>query len=586
VQETGITLSVGHVSRLIAEPPSAPLELQEALHEVAEPAAVETIAEVAEVESVGTEPDVVLPKGVRGSDMGIALYYPALSALGLLEAVHEQFLLPRSERFGVRATMMTVFFLTLLGKTTVESAKHLSRSSFGAVLGCQRAPSVKTLRRKLRALVEQKSSSAFGESLSRHWVNSGFIAGAYLYVDGHMKVYTGKRHLQEIWNSQRRMPLPGVISYFVGDQQGRPLLFITDDVFPSLSKSMPRIVDAIRAVVGDRRFTVIFDRGGYDGNLFSWLVSQGIDFITYQRGASDLPLEHFARRETRIEGKRFRFWAAEDTVCIAKAGPWRRVVIRTPSDGHQTPILTSLASDQIGTARIAWLIFARWRQENFFRYMRHRQGLDQLVSYLWDDVPDATMPNPQRNRLQKAIAAKRQRAIVLREMVAEAALHTPLPSSRSALKKKDREVIAELRLVDLEIDELVATRRACPPQVLVSETGQMRHAMRLEYKTLVDRIKITGYNAEEWMLDRLQRHYANAHDVRDLLRAFGRLGGEMTSTGEGVVITLDPPDTPTHRRALRGLCDELNHEHPTYPGTTIPVVYRTAVHHSEAEFRA
>jgi hypothetical protein len=28
---------------------------------------------------------------------------------------------------------------------------------------------------------------------------------------------------------------------------------------------------------------------------------------------------------------------------------------------------------------------------------------------------------------------------------------------------------------------------------------------------------ITAYNAEEWLLDRLERHYPNPNDVRDLL---------------------------------------------------------------------
>ena len=43
----------------------------------------------------------------------------------------------------------------------------------------------------------------------------------------------------------------------------RPLLFVDDGVFGSLSKSMPRIVEAIREVIGDTPFTVVFDRGGY-----------------------------------------------------------------------------------------------------------------------------------------------------------------------------------------------------------------------------------------------------------------------------------------------------------------------------------
>jgi len=140
--------------------------------------------------------------------MGVALYYPALGAVGLIDVARSLFGLSRSERFGVRAVFSTLFFMTVLSKTTVESAKHLRRAEFGAMVGTGRAPAVKTLRRKLGELVAQAKASEFGVGLARRWVDAGIVATAYLYVDGHMETYTGKRRLQEVWNSQRRMPLP------------------------------------------------------------------------------------------------------------------------------------------------------------------------------------------------------------------------------------------------------------------------------------------------------------------------------------------------------------------------------------------
>lgn len=82
----------------------------------------------------------------------------------------------------------------------------------------------------------------------------------------------------------------------------------------------------------------------------------------------------------------------------------------------------------------------------------------------------------------------------------------------------------------------------------------------------------------EWLLDRLVRHYSNPHDVRDLLRAFAQLSGEINTTHAGVVVTLDPPDTPIHRRALQGLVDDLNAADSLFPGTDVSVTYRVAVH--------
>ena len=101
-------------------------------------------------------------------------------------------------------------------------------------------------------------------------------------------------------------------------------------------------------------------------------------------------------------------------------------------------------------------------------------------------------------------------------------------------------------------------------------------------QAITDRIKMTAWNAEEWLLELLVRHYPNPHDVRALLRSCAELAGEIRTSSAGVVITLDAPDIPLHRRALRGLCTDLNQLGATYPGTTLPVIYEVAVHHSEA----
>lgn len=530
----------------------------------------------------GFDPEPILPAGVSGRYMGLALYYPALAAVGLVDVARSLFRLPRSERFGVRATMVTLFFMTVLSATTLEAAKHLRRAEFGAMVGSGRAPCVKTLRRKLAELVDQAAAGELGVRLARRWVDAGIVATAYLYIDGHMKAYTGKRKLQEVWNSQRRMPLPGVESYFVGDAQGRPILFLTEEISTNLAKAMPRIVEVIRQVIGDRPFTVIFDRGGYDGKLFAWLDSQKISFITYQRGNPKLDPARFVRRECRFEGRRVRFMIAADEVKVAKTGPWRRVVIRT-KDGHQTPILTNLGP-HVGAARIASLMFARWRQENLFKYMGAHHGLDQIISYGCDPADVETLiSNPERKRLDRLIADKRKHLAALRADLGDALLDEP-KAGRSAhgLKVAQAGAVRRLRSLESEIASLAAARKAAPTKVPLSDAAQRLDVMRHEHKAIVDRIKISAYNAEEWLLDRLVVHYSNPHDVRGLLRSFAELSGHIETTRDGILVTLDPPDTPIHRRALQGLIDDLNTSGATFPGTEVPVTYSVAAHHSEA----
>ena len=272
---------------------------------------------------------------------------------------------------------------------------------------------------------------------------------------------------------------------------------------------------------------------------------------------------------------------AADEVKVGKTGPWRRVVIRT-KDGHQTPIVTNLGPE-IGAARIACLMFARWRQENLFKYMGAHHGLDQLVSYGSDPANgDTLVANPERKRLDRLIAEKRKQLAALRAELGDALLDEPkLGRSAHGLKIAQAGAVKRLRSLESDIDTLVAAGKPLAAKIRVADTGQRRDVMRLEHKAIVDRIKISAYNAEEWLLDRLICHYPNPHDVRDLLRSFAELSGRIHTTDNGVIVTLDPPDTPIHRRALRGLVEDLNSIGATFPGTDEPVTYQVAMHHTE-----
>ena len=550
----------------------APSEL-EALPVVAPAAAVEQTPPA-------VEPAAVVPEVARGRYMGTALYYPALEVLGLVDAARKCFRLPRSELFGVRAVMLTLFFLTLLSQTTVEAAKHLRRFEFGPVIGAGRAPAVKTLRRKLAELVQQNGAGRFQELLVKRWVEQAVVATAYLYVDGHMKMYSGKRKLAECWNTQRQRPLPGMLTHFVNDIQGRPLLFVTEEANVTLAKAMPKVVKAIRAVLGNRSFTVIFDRGGYDGKLFGWLHQEGIGFITYQQGDPQLPRERFSRHETRFEGKKVRLWIAEDQVEVAGSGPWRRIVVRTKS-GHQTPILTNLT--ELPAAKVAVLMFARWRQENFFKYTEEHMGLDQLLGYAYQDADGRQLvPNPKRQEVERTLKEKRQQLSKLRSLLGQVVLDEPRNSSRSThgLKTAQNGKVKQIRQLEAEVAALRQQRSALAAHVPLSEIGG-RDVMRLEQKAIIDRVKMTAYNAEEWLLERLAPHYSNSDDIRLLLRSFAELSGEIRRTAQGMVVTLDPPDTPIYRRALRGLCADLSQLGATFPGTDLLLTYQVAMHHSE-----
>jgi hypothetical protein len=556
-------------------------------------------------------------QSVSSRYLGLMLFYPALQVVGLLELAAQVYQLAGMLRFGVQQVFIELFCLTLLQEPSVERVKHVLRSDLGAVMGSSKAACVKTLRRKLDELSQQRQAVRLGTLLARHWLEVGLINASYLYVDGHVKVYNGTRLVPEVWNSHRRMPLPGIVQYFVNDLCGRPLLVVTDEVRGNLAKSLPKVIAEVRQVVGTQHFTVIFDRGGFDGQLFTWLVEQGLDFITYQRGEVHLDNDQFARREVRWDGQRVRFHIAEDAVTVGESGPWRRIVIRTP--GHQRPILTSLGAQAMAAARVGALMLTRWRQENFFKYARAHLGLDVLTTYAAETAVDHEVPNPavkatraELKRLRTAVQALRAalgRTIVLdavqpmetTNQPAEKAEQQPSseadqliesgespsvkPAQPTASYKRTPRIdpakrtalMSELATLEVQITHTRGHLRELPASVKLSTLGPLPQVPRLERKAISEVVKLAAYNAQSWLADRLVRHYTNTNDLYDLLRSFAELSGTLTRHAEGGLrVCLQPPDLPLHRRALAGLCAELNRGDPVFPGTDIPVRYEIA----------
>jgi transposase len=371
-RRTGVELSRRHVHKLLQQlgneqPHTLPLDLPATAaaaetDDLAERPSAATAAEGALDDDLAVEsPDEGGPAGalaelaagqtVASRYLGLTLFYPALQVVGLIERAAEVYQLTGMLQFGVQQVFTQLFCLALLQEPTVERVKRVLRGDLGAVMGCARAACVKTLRRKLAVLSGQRQAVRLGTLLARHWLEVGLLNATTCTSMATSRSTAGARAVPEVWNSQRRMPLPGIVQYFVNDLHGRPLLVVTDDVRGNLAKSLPAVIAAVRKVVGDGRFTVIFDRGGYDGKLFSWLIEQGLDFITYQRGEVHLADQQFKRREVRWEGRRVRFQLAEDGVKVGDSGPWRRIVLRA-TDDHQTPILTSLDATTLSAARV------------------------------------------------------------------------------------------------------------------------------------------------------------------------------------------------------------------------------------------
>ncbi len=107
----------------------------------------------------------------------------------------------------------------------------------------------------------------------------------------------------------------------------------------------------------------------------------------------------------------------------------------------------------------------------------------------------------------------------------------------------------------------------------------------MEKKVILDTIKIAAYNAEEWLLERLDCHYDNLRDIRQLLRILTGLKGRLELRDSRLMVDLIPPEIPKYRKALEGLCAELNQLSTSLPGSTYAITFAVAGVHTKPHYR-
>src|SRR3990167_11083813 len=97
---------------------------------------------------------------------------------------------------------------------------------------------MKTLRKKLRRLAAQGKSLEFMRLLAHARAKGHGDDLAYLYIDGHVRVYSGQEKISKAYVMQRRLAMPGTTDYWLNDQRGQPLLVITAEANEGLSKML------------------------------------------------------------------------------------------------------------------------------------------------------------------------------------------------------------------------------------------------------------------------------------------------------------------------------------------------------------
>ena len=521
----------------------------------------------------------VFAPGERVPHAGVLLAVPALVQSGVFEIARQVYGSIGPAFYGLRTTLATLLLMALLRIKRPECLKEVSPADLGRVLGLDRAPEVKTLRRKLKRLAEMGRAARLGRELALRRVSDRGAAMGFLYVDGHVRVYHGQRTLPKAHVTRMRISLPATTDYWINDATGDPLFVLTAPANAGLVKMMPSILAEVRALVPGRRVTVVFDRGGFSPTLFEEMFMSGFDVLTYRKGAAAaVPEDAFTEHAVPGTGGRRTMRLHEMDVLLA-TGFWMRQVTRL-KDGHQTQILTTLEED-VPAVEVAVRMFDRWRQENFFKYMREEYAIDALVDYgVEPDDPDRDVPNPARKAADDELRVARAALSRVLADYGDKAISNPEAVRRTMrgfkiahgkLGKTARDAMK--RVADLE-----ARRAATPDRVPVGTvvTGQVVK-LAAERQLLSSLLKMVAYQAETDLVKLLAPHYRRADDEgRTLIQAALDSPADIVPWGEELIVRLAPLSSPHRSRALAALCRDVNRSAVTFPGSGLRLVFEVA----------
>ena len=523
---------------------------------------------------------------------GVLLALPALLACGLLRHSGKYFRLPAGF-YGLKTIFLLLAFMALARLKSIEALRYYAPGEWGKLLGLDRAPEVRTLRVKVKTLADQNQAFSWSSELCKEWMAKAPQEAAVLYVDGHVRVYYGNtKQLPKHYIARERLCLSATADYWVNAMDGKPFFVMSQavdpgllqvlecDIVPRLENDVPNqpSSDQLEADPLLHRFTVVFDREGYSPNFFVKMKDRRIACLTYRKyPGEDWPQQEFFPTDVRLSSGQLT------TIRLAERGTWLgdrlwvREVRKLTESGHQTAVLST--DYKSSAARLGPAMFARWSQENFFRYMRQSYNLDGLVDYGTDIVPDATMVvNPAYRTLD---GQARKKIGVLNRKIAEfGAVNLegeiePCEVETFTQRKSDlQESIASLQK---EIDELKALRKATKRHILYKELPPEARFDRLstQSKHFIDIIKMIAYRAETAMAQILRQNMTRHDDARSLLRAIYSTEVDIVPDPQANTLTirLHPLANTSSDLAVRHLCAELNNTESLFPGTELRLIY-------------
>ncbi|MEO8222211.1 MAG: putative transposase [Specibacter sp.] len=531
---------------------------------------------------------------------GLFLAFPALESTGLLSCAKAVYGALPNGFYGLETILIDAVLRALAGEARAEGATRFDPVELGRVLGLDRAPEVKTIRRRINQLAEAGKAQELVAALAAHHLAStgpgGEDLAAILYVDGHVRAYQGTKKIGKIYSTRLKFPVPATEETWVTDANGSPVFVVMAAPGAALAAELRDLLPELRTAVGDeRRVLVGFDRGGWSPALFKHMDAAAFDVLTWCKGTTpDIKKELFKEASHIDEHGQRREWSVADTLVdlplktTKKTGEVfniRQISRTVGTTGGGTRQIHILTTDRgLPAGELVYRMGNRWRQENQFRYARMHFDLDSHDSYTsTDDNEDRMVPNPAKAKAyQKVVAARTAHA----EAAAIAdinlmALKTPTEGSNelavTVTSAMHNQAMAPLWEAENVLIAAEKARKKIPAKLRLGELNPGQQVLDTEVKLIHTGIRMAAYNTAMTIAREIRTNtgYRRANqEAHALMRQMFNQPGKIDTTTSGyLTITLDPLPTRAKTAAAAELCAHLTTTKTRYPGTNLILKY-------------
>ncbi len=546
----------------------------------------------------------VFAPGARVPHAGLFLAFPALETTGLLACSKEVFGALPDGFYGLNTILIDAVLRALAGESRAEGATRFTPEDLGRVLGMDRAPEVKTIRRRIGQLAETGKASELIAALAAHHLAAtgpgGEDLAAILYVDGHVRAYQGTKKIGKIYSTRLKFPVPATEETWVADAHGAPVFVVMAEPGASLAGELRRLLPELRTAVGnERRVLVGFDRGGWSPALFKHMDEHGFDVLTWRKGTTpDIDEKLFHEASHTDEHGETRTWSVADTLVdlplptTKKTGEMyqirqlsRIVPAKTKTKDGGTRQIHVLTTDRkLPAGEAVWRMGGRWRQENQFRYGRMHFELDSHDSYASsDDDEKRLVPNPAKaSSYQKVLAARKHHAEVATDVGATLTGLRTAPPGQKELKvvltnTMHNTITKPLWKAEAALNAAEKAHKKIPAKIRLGKLPPGQQVLDTETKLIHTGIRMAAYNTAMTIAREIRTNtgYKRAGDeAHALMRQAFDQSGDIDPTEPGyLTIRLDPLPTQAKTQAIAELCDHLTTTQTRYPGTALTLRY-------------